>query len=522
MPMRSMVRAVLSSGRAWPLLVLVAVAIFQWWALPSATPQGKDTNLYIEGARSLAEGAGYRHVIHVGEPPLRLYPPGQSVFLALPWKLGGGQFPENYRAMALAEWAAAMIAVVALLAYLRGLGHGPLALSLAAAVLGLSPMWTSYLHFLWSEAVFCALAFAVFTQLRRAVETAEMRRWLAVGLLLAVMLLWRKAALAFIAGAGVAALLNGGERRWRAAFLAVAPGVVMAAVVAVATRDPGDWSGGSYARSWQDQWQRLGGTAGYLATVGRHLAELVTGGSFVDALFATFPRLASKEAMLDPAWAGWLGNLGAVIGAVIALLCAFGLADDRTLAGRATVWVAALVTLQSVLWIWDTGGRFYLPLVAPMMAWSARGGRLLAGPGHWRWLRPALAAAAVPLVIANGAYAARFAGYADQRSAEVRAFARSVAPAGLRDGDLAVDIELPALLVQREIGVKIADIPFTDEHAGMWVPMRPGAVSAPRWLLARTKLSGDAGTIATIHGIYRVEQRSPDGSLCLARHEAKP
>ena len=90
-----MIRAALSSGRAWPLLVLVAVASFQWWALPSATPQGKDTNLYIEGARSLAEGAGYRHVIHVGEPPLRLYPPGQSAFLALPWKLGGGQFPEN-------------------------------------------------------------------------------------------------------------------------------------------------------------------------------------------------------------------------------------------------------------------------------------------------------------------------------------------------------------------------------------------------------------------------------------------
>lgn len=517
-----MIRSVLSSGRAWPLLVLLAVAFFQWWALPSATPQGKDTNLYIEGARSLAEGAGYRHVIHVGGPPLRLYPPGQSIFLALPWKLGGGQFPENYRAMAMAEWAAAMAAVVALLAYLRGQGHGPLALSFAAAVLGLSPMWTSYLHFLWSEAVFCALAFALFTQLRSAVETAEMRRWLMVGLLLAAMLLWRKAALAFIAGAGVAALLHGGERRWKGLFLAVVPAVGMAAVVALATRDPGDWSGGSYARSWQDQWQRLGGTPGYLAIVGRHLAELVTGGSFVDALFATFPRLASKEAMLDPVWAGWLGNLGAVVGAAIALLCAFGLADDRTPAGRATAWIAALVTLQSVLWIWDTGGRFYLPLVAPIMAWSARGGRLLAGPGHWRWLRPALAVALVPLVAANGVYAARFAGYADQRSAEVRAFARSVAPAGLRDGDMAVDIELPAMLVQRETGVKIADIPFADEHAGIWVPMRPGAASVPRWYLARTKLFDGAGTITTIHGIYRIEQRSPDGSLCLARHEAKP
>ena len=132
------------------------------------------------------------------------------------------------------------------------------------------------------------------------------------------------------------------------------------------------------------------------------------------------------------------------------------------------------------------------------------------------------ATAAGFLVMANGWYVTRFAGYADQRSAEVRAFARGAVPAGLRDGDLAVDMELPVLLVQREIGVKIADIPFTDEHAGIWVPMRLGAASAPRWFLARTKLSGDAGTIATIHGIYRVEQRSPDGSLCLARHEAKP
>ena len=61
-----------------------------------------------------------------------------------------------------------------------------------------------------------------------------------------------------------------------------------------------------------------------------------------------------------------------------------------------------------------------------------------------------------------------------------------------------------------------------DEHAGIWVPMRPGAASVPRWYLARTKLFDGAGTITTIHGIYRIEQRSPDGSLCLARHEAKP
>ncbi|MEI6357275.1 MAG: hypothetical protein WCP53_09250 [Verrucomicrobiota bacterium] len=87
-----MIRTILSSGLVWALLVLVAVAFFQWWALPSATPQGKDTHLSTEGVRSRAERAGDRHVIHVGEALLSLYPPGRPAFLAPPWKLAGAAF----------------------------------------------------------------------------------------------------------------------------------------------------------------------------------------------------------------------------------------------------------------------------------------------------------------------------------------------------------------------------------------------------------------------------------------------
>jgi len=92
MPMRSMIRAGLSSGLVWALLVLGAVAFFQWSSLPSAVPQGKDTHLSTEGARLRAERAGDRYVIHVGEAPLHLYPPGRPAFLAPPWKLGGGRY----------------------------------------------------------------------------------------------------------------------------------------------------------------------------------------------------------------------------------------------------------------------------------------------------------------------------------------------------------------------------------------------------------------------------------------------
>jgi hypothetical protein len=130
-----------------------------------------------------------------------------------------------------------------------------------------------------------------------------------------------------------------------------------------------------------------------------------------------------------------------------------------------------------------------------------------------------MAIAVLPLLAANVWFIAQFASFAEQRSADIRGFARTVAPPGLRDGELAVDIELPAQLVQREVGVKIANIPFADEYAGMWVPMRSGPVTPPRWYLARAKLFGDTGTLRTIHGTYRIERRSPDGVLCLARLE---
>ncbi len=34
--------------------------------------------------------------------------------------------------------------------------------------------------------------------------------------------------------------------------------------------------------------------------------------------------------MLDPVWAGWTGDIGAADGAVVALMCGFGVADART------------------------------------------------------------------------------------------------------------------------------------------------------------------------------------------------
>jgi len=511
----------------WPRVVLgavwLAVIVFQLACLPRVTPAGKDTSYYLEGARSLTEGRGYRHVVHVGEPRIRLYPPGQSAFLAAGWRLGGGAFPGNYPAMAVAQCAAALLATWLLTRHLGLLGVGPLAQALVVATLGLSPMWNSYVHFLYSEPVFCAFAFLLWSQLRAAVAAGEPRRWLALGALAAAMYLWRTAALGIIAGVALAAMLFGGNRRLRALAAFAAP--VAAAMILWAwlgRTEPG-FSSVNYSVSFQDKLRALGGLGGYAGLVWRHIVEVLIGVPFVDALSATTLRMVGATGA-GAARGEWLQTLGLVLGVGFMALVVRGAVEDRTPAGRASAVVAGVYALQCILWVYDLGGRPALPLLAPCLGWAWRGAKAFSATATtWKRVRVAAWLAALPLLVLNGQFVRGFAPYAASRAAQIEAFVRTLPGAEISEGTLAVDVELPALLVQGLVGRRLVHIPYADEHAASWVPQAsPAAHPPPKLFLARTSLFGPDGTRKTIHGVYRIERRSADGSLCLARLDSSP
>ncbi len=499
-------------GIAWIFVVLIQVS-----SLPQVTSAGKDTTYYVEGAKAFAEGRGYRHVLHVGEPPIRLYPPGQSAFLSLGWRAGGGTFPENYRAMVFAECAASLVALWMLTHFLLGAGVGRMGTALSLLTVGLSPMWTAYTHFLYSEPVFCALGFLVWQRLGKVVVSPTPGGWLILGAVTAVMFLWRTAGLGIFAGLLLVAVFWGGPRRWLALGALLAPMVLAVGFSAVLSRTDAAFEAGDYAHSFQDRLRLLGGPGGYAVMVRRHLVEFALGSPFVDALNATPLRFRERATLAGIPVQGLMEDFGLVLGTGFLVFLIRGAIEDGGPAGRARALVFGAYQLMVIVWVYDLGGRPVFVLLAPALAWVWRGMHaFFPGAKTWTWVRGAAVAAALVMFTVNTKLLLAYAPYSDQRTEQIRKFVESVRPPNLSDGQLAVDVDLPGVLVSGWTGRRIANLPFADEYGAAWVPVRRDA-TAPEYYLARTKLFDASGNRTTVHGIYRIERKSPDDKLALAR-----
>jgi hypothetical protein len=514
---------VVNSPAKLPRLLLWAawafVIVIQVLSLPRTMPAGKDTTYYLEGAKSFAEGRGYHHVLHVSEPPIRLYPPGQSAFLCLGWRAGGGAFPENYRAMAWPECVASLIALWMLTRFLVHAGVGPVGTALSLLTVGLSPMWTACTHFLYSEPIFCALGFLVWERLIRMIEAPSPQGWLLLGVLTAAMYLWRTAALGMIAGLALVALLYGGSRRWIVLGALLFPVAVAVGFWTVVSRSDAGFASGDYANSFQDRLKFLGGIGGYATLLWHHLVEFAIGFQFVDALNAAPFRLREIADQAGIPVRGLIENLGLFLGVVFMAFVIRGALEDRSRSGRAALLVFAVYQLLVILWPYDLGGRPVFVLVAPAMAWAWRGMHaFFPAPATWTWTRRVSIAAALIMFAANTRLLLAYAPYAAQRTEHLRQFVESTTPSDLTDGQLAVDVDLPGVLVSRWIGHRIANLPFADEYGAAWVPVRRDA-RPPEYYLARTKLFDTGGNLTTVRGVYAIERKSPDGELALAQRK---
>ncbi len=189
--------------RFWMPFLLVIVGGIYWAYFirePVKFTYPYDTDFYLTGTKSLAEGQGYRLVTHQGAPRLSLYPPLQSAYLAVFWNLGGGSYPGNLRWL-LAGMALVSLATVSVLQLLCvRCGAGWRYSTLLACAIGLSPNWIHFLPKFYSDylgTLFVAILLLLW-------ETESFRhsknRWLVTGILLALIYLARVAAIAFIGG----------------------------------------------------------------------------------------------------------------------------------------------------------------------------------------------------------------------------------------------------------------------------------------------------------------------------------
>src|SRR5690242_9355826 len=96
---------------------------WRWRAMPQLGLH-QDDALYLVGAKSLAEGRGYRIDSLPGSPFQTKYPPVLSALLAPVWRWGP-PFPENLRPAMAISWLMLPLCLLMLRAVFRQFGFAP-------------------------------------------------------------------------------------------------------------------------------------------------------------------------------------------------------------------------------------------------------------------------------------------------------------------------------------------------------------------------------------------------------------
>ncbi len=369
---------------AWlaPLLVL-AIALHAVDAYPVGAAY--DDAVYVEIAKALATGQGYRYLHLPGTPFAAHFPPGYPFFLSLLWRLMPA-FPAN---VLLFKAANAVLVAVAAVWFAR-LARDRFALTApqaaAAAVVASIGIPTLVLSALvMSEPLFLALALPALLLGERIVAGERRAGWLVgAGLLAGVATLVRTHGVALI---GAVVLLLLWKRRFRdAAWYAAAAGLVIAPwqwwvyAHAGGLAAPLEGTYGPYL-AWWIHAMRDGGAHFFLATVAGTTRDIAA-------------MLAVLVAPLPVRGAGMLALV------LVAALSALGAWHARRAVPVALLFLALYF---AIVIVWPYSPTRFLWCVWPLLvALPLLGVRAL-----WRWELPAavprrlrawlLVAAAIPL-----------------------------------------------------------------------------------------------------------------------------
>jgi len=238
----------------WAIVTFLAagIALFQWWALPEHNSYSADHIWLVAGAQSLASGHGYRMPYLEGNPPIGLYPPGQSLFLAASWWIcpRWPQVQVWLKGQMIALFALTMGAMFLLL---RRSGVSIITAALVTITVGGNGAWAYEAMNCYPDIPFACLGFlACWLWIGPASITFGLRMAF-TGILLATMYLFRTAALGFLPGALLAAVAACRDRRqWRFLALLVLP--VAFAVLGWALAPKGTLTYGAWVG---EQWQRF-------------------------------------------------------------------------------------------------------------------------------------------------------------------------------------------------------------------------------------------------------------------------
>jgi hypothetical protein len=147
-----------------------------------------DTSIYLSGAKSIAEGNGYRFAAHANTPRITMVPPMQSLFLAGWWKLQP-TFPKNMDALYAGMILITVIFFSLVLFYWRREAV-PLWAGLPTILFwGLALSWVFLIYWFLSDVLFATFWILLALHWRSKESLATPRWWLLASFLMVPMFL---------------------------------------------------------------------------------------------------------------------------------------------------------------------------------------------------------------------------------------------------------------------------------------------------------------------------------------------
>ena len=317
-----------------------SVALFfmaaYWLVRFEAVALVADTVAYLAGAKSLANGDGYRMAWHIGLPKIGFYPPGQSLWLALFWPSG-------------VSYVEALPRLLASMVVMGGLVNG-LVYALArradlpnraalglVGVWGFSPLWVQWLFWLMSDPGFLAILLGMMVWAIRGRTSPGNWGWLGLGLGTAAALIFRTAGIGIYAGMVVVGLVVS-RRNWKAPLCLLLPGLV----VLVGWRA---WNVGmtGYGDTYTQTIQDTGGFLGIIHAKADEALSWLSGRFFFEAVF---PLLSRAGIVVERA----AGKAGATLVNTAMAACFFCMLwfAWKGIRGRWTAGLRAIVVVLAV------------------------------------------------------------------------------------------------------------------------------------------------------------------------------
>ena len=460
------------SDRVWLAGLLTVLAIGQWLLVSTEFGHFHDPTVYLAGAESLATSGDYRFEAHEGRPAIGLYPPMHSFFLSLGWRMWP-RFPEN---LALLRWGIIGLSLGAMAAsflVMRRLGT-PLGLTLGFCVnAGLGMRWMEGVTWMMSDAAMMALLLGS-AAAWLGWEGLGSRRWAypLTGLVLAVAVGWRTAAVGAVLGAGLVMLAGGLKNGGLGRFLWVTGPPAMLTVGWAMKAREGVAYGGAYRVILEGAG---GGLTGYGRILTAQLMEVASGRPLFDAFLLPLSRsgLVLVQRMGGVGWV-WIVIIAGMAWWILGHAMR-GMIWSRE--GRERVVMGGMVGYLLMAFAAPNGassvGRYFVPLVPLVIGFAWRSwstGRSTELPGRVAAMGLMALMLAIPLNVRMSWSAKRYwDGFHDLR--DLRAFAEWVGTHVEPGGRIAMDWSLPVMHFRAWSGRRVV---ADGIHTGRsFTPVRP-------------------------------------------------